>query len=163
MSKGLRSRGVGGEGGGDGDGGGGGDGMIEACKPGLDFKVSESRSRALSLEVLPRNLRIEVGLEKSSLDHQSTRFPLRLPRKVTTKSEHVHGTTRRAQSRRAPARPADSEPAVNSNEVAGSDQTPGLNTDCKNPWCCHTGWGTWMVVKHAPKQFWVELVHGNDF
>ena len=31
--------------------------------------------------------------EKSALDHQNMRFPLRLPRKVTTMSENAHGTT----------------------------------------------------------------------
>ena len=33
-----------------------------------------------------------------------TRFPLRLPRTVGTKSENVHSNTMRARSRRAPAR-----------------------------------------------------------
>ena len=41
--------------------------------------------------------------ESSTLDHQNTRFPLRLPPKVTTMSENAHGTTTRAQSRQAPA------------------------------------------------------------
>ena len=41
--------------------------------------------------------------EKSTSDHQNTRVPLRLPRKVTTKPENVHGTTTRAQWRKAPA------------------------------------------------------------
>ena len=36
--------------------------------------------------------------EKSTLEHQNTRFPLRLPRKVTNMCENVHGTTTRAQS-----------------------------------------------------------------
>ena len=45
--------------------------------------------------------------EKSTLEHQTTRFPLRLPRKVTTTYENVHGTTTRAQSLEAPA--ADSQ------------------------------------------------------
>ena len=35
--------------------------------------------------------------------HQNTRFPLRLPRKVTTMFENAHGTTTRGQSRQAPA------------------------------------------------------------
>ena len=39
--------------------------------------------------------------EKSTLKHQNTRFPLRLPRKVTTMYENAHGTTTRAQSREA--------------------------------------------------------------
>ena len=39
--------------------------------------------------------------ERSTLDHQSTRFPLRLPRKVTTMCENAHGNTTRAQSRQA--------------------------------------------------------------
>ena len=41
--------------------------------------------------------------EKSTLEHQNTRFPLRLPRKVTTMCENAHGTTTRAQSLQAPA------------------------------------------------------------
>ena len=42
---------------------------------------------------LPQNLRIEVKpLRSPALDHQNTRFPLCLPRKVTTKSEKMHGT-----------------------------------------------------------------------
>ena len=39
--------------------------------------------------------------EKSTLDHQSARFPLRLPRKVITMCENVHGASTRAQSRQA--------------------------------------------------------------
>ena len=35
--------------------------------------------------------------------HQNTRFPLRLPRKVTTMSENGRGAATRAQSRQAPA------------------------------------------------------------
>ena len=41
--------------------------------------------------------------EKSTLDHQNTKFPLHPPRKVTTMSENAHGTTTRAQSLEAPA------------------------------------------------------------
>ena len=41
--------------------------------------------------------------EKSTLRRQNTRFPLRLPRKVTTMCENAHGTTTRAQSLEAPA------------------------------------------------------------
>ena len=41
--------------------------------------------------------------EKSTLDHQSTRLPSRLPRKVTTVCENAHGTTTRAQLGQAPA------------------------------------------------------------
>ena len=37
--------------------------------------------------------------EKSTLEHQSTRFPWRLPRKVTTMCENAHGATTRGQSR----------------------------------------------------------------
>ena len=63
----------------------------------------EDHHRVQSIS-LPRNLHIEVKpLEKPTLDLQSTRFPLRLPRKVTTKPGNVHVTTTRAQSRRAPA------------------------------------------------------------
>ena len=36
--------------------------------------------------------------EKSTLEHQNTRFPLRLPRKVVTICENAHGSTTRAQS-----------------------------------------------------------------
>ena len=73
--------------------------------------------------------------EKSTLDHQNTRFPLHPPRKVTTMSENAHGTTTRAQSLEAPAAPTRfREPAqskmhvddferhectVNSSELAG--------------------------------------------
>ena len=53
---------------------------------------------------LQRNLHFEVSPlrshctchEKPTLDHQNTRFPLRLPRKVTTMCEHAHGATTRA-------------------------------------------------------------------
>ena len=41
--------------------------------------------------------------EKSTLQHQSTRFPLHLSRKVTTMYQNAHGTTTRAQSPEAPA------------------------------------------------------------
>ena len=41
--------------------------------------------------------------EKSTLDHQNTRFPLRLPQKVITMCENAHGTTTGAQSLEAPA------------------------------------------------------------
>ena len=41
--------------------------------------------------------------DKSTLEHQNTRFPLPLPRKVATTYENVHGTTTRAQSLEAPA------------------------------------------------------------
>ena len=73
--------------------------------------------------------------EKSTLDHQSTRFPLCLPRKVTTRSENARGTTRRVQSRQAPPAPGQilracaverhfedferHECPVNSSELAG--------------------------------------------
>ena len=73
--------------------------------------------------------------EKSILKHQNTRFPLRLPRKVTTMCENAHGTTTRAQSLEAPARGTQTlracavemhiddverhECTVNSNELAG--------------------------------------------
>ena len=40
--------------------------------------------------------------EKSTLEHQNTRFPLRLPRKVTTMCENARGATTRAQSLEAP-------------------------------------------------------------
>ena len=41
--------------------------------------------------------------EKSTLERPNTRFPLRLPRKVTTMYQNVHGATTRAQSLEAPA------------------------------------------------------------
>ena len=41
--------------------------------------------------------------EKSTLRHQNTRFPLRLPRKVITMCENADGTTTRAQLLEAPA------------------------------------------------------------
>ena len=41
--------------------------------------------------------------EKSTLEHQNTRFPLRLPRKVITMCENADGTTTRAQLLEAPA------------------------------------------------------------
>ena len=41
--------------------------------------------------------------EKSTLDQQNTRFPLRLPRKVATVPKNAQGTTTRVQSQRAPA------------------------------------------------------------
>ena len=41
--------------------------------------------------------------EKSTLEHLNTRFPLRLPRKVTTMYENARGTTTRAQLLEAPA------------------------------------------------------------
>ena len=42
--------------------------------------------------------------DKSTLDRQNTRFPLRLPRKVITKSKNAHRTTTRAHPRQAPSR-----------------------------------------------------------
>ena len=41
--------------------------------------------------------------EKSTLEHQNTRFPLRLPRKVTTLYQNARGITTRAQPLAAPA------------------------------------------------------------
>ena len=66
---------------------------------------------------LPRNLHFPAPANPHSRVHKvlrlpqslhfkvtkNTRFPLRLPRKVITKSENAHGTTTRAQSRRVPA------------------------------------------------------------
>ena len=82
--------------------------------------------------------------EKWILDHQS-RFPLRLPRKVTAMSENAHGAATRAQSREAPAAPAQilrpcavevhfedferHECTANSTEIAGPDRaTPRFDT-----------------------------------
>ena len=41
--------------------------------------------------------------EKLTLVHHSTRLPLRLPRRVITKSKNAHDTTRRARLRQAPS------------------------------------------------------------
>ena len=41
--------------------------------------------------------------EKSTLDHENTRFPLHLPGNVTTMCENAHGATMRALSLQAPA------------------------------------------------------------
>ena len=68
-------------------------------------------SKITKVLCLPRNLHFEVKPapipctchEKSTLDHENTRFPLHLPRKVTTMCENAHGTTTRAQSLEAPA------------------------------------------------------------
>ena len=55
---------------------------------------------------LPRKLHFEVTYlrstchEKSTLEHLSTRFPLRLPRKVTAMCENAHSTTTRVRSTR---------------------------------------------------------------
>ena len=43
--------------------------------------------------------------EKSTLDHENTRFPLHLPRIVTTICDNAHCTTTRARSLEAPAAP----------------------------------------------------------
>ena len=43
----------------------------------------------------------EICTSRSDFGPPNTRFPLRLPRKVITKPENVHGTTTRAQPRRA--------------------------------------------------------------
>ena len=54
---------------------------------------------------LPRKLHPCTCHEKSTLEHQNTRFPLRLPRKVITRCENAHGATvtTRMQSLEAPA------------------------------------------------------------
>ena len=108
----------------------------------LHLSRSQSESK-ITLPCLPRNLHLEVkplrslapATKSQTVDHENTRFPLRLPRKVTTMSENAHGTTTRAQSRQAPA-PATQilracaaemrledferhECAVNSSELAG--------------------------------------------
>ena len=78
---------------------------------------------------LPPNQDVEVHQvlhlprhEKPTLEHQSTRFPLRLPRKVTTMCENAHGATTRVQSLEAPARGTQTLRACavdKSNELAG--------------------------------------------
>ena len=105
---------------------------------------------------LPRTLLIDIKplqspppvTQKPTLDHQKTRFRLRLSQKVITKPENAHGTTTRVHSRRAPA-PAHqilracavemhfedlkvNECTVNSSELAANgcehlDQAPVLN------------------------------------
>ena len=81
-------------------------------------------------------------------------FPLRLLRKVATRSENAHGTTRRAESRPAPAAAKQTlracaveihfeeferhECTVNSSELAGR-RGAGPYTYRKNP--AHTVWG----------------------
>ena len=56
---------------------------------------------------LPQNLHIDIKLlctchEKSTLDKQATRRPLRLPRKVVAKSKNAHSAPTRAHLRQAP-------------------------------------------------------------
>ena len=43
--------------------------------------------------------------DKSALNHENTRFPCHLPRKMTTMCENAHDTTTRALSLEAPAAP----------------------------------------------------------
>lgn len=109
------------------------------------YTSQRSTCKALRLQ---RNLRIEVKPlwspchKKSIFDHQSTRFPFRLPRKGITKH-----TATRAQPRKPPARAQFlracvvemhfddfqvKECSVNSSEIAVRgcehfDQTPFLN------------------------------------
>ena len=100
--------------------------------------------------------------EKSTLEHQSTRFPLRLPRKVITMCENAHGTTTRAQSLEAPAAGPQilracavemhiddverHECTVNSNKLAGHGRAAHLSrhtcfsTTVRTPQCAHTVW-----------------------
>ena len=101
--------------------------------------------------------------EKSTLEHQNTRFPLRLRRKVITMCENAHGTTTGAQSLEAPAADtqilracavemhmddvARHECTVNSNELAGHgcdaqrSKHTCFSTTPKTPQCAHTVWG----------------------
>ena len=115
--------------------------------------------------------------EKSTLEHQSTRFPLRLPRKVTTMCENVHGTTMRAQSPEAPAANTQIQRAcavkvhmddverhectVNSNELAVHARAPQrskhtcFSTTVRTPQCAHTVWGKnvfWGCVFHTKNE-----------
>ena len=83
----------------------------------LNFEVHKVLylSRNLHFEVhkvlhLPRKLHFEAKhprslapVRKSRLKAPKHEVPLRLPRKVTTMCENVHGTTTRAQSPEAPA------------------------------------------------------------
>ena len=55
--------------------------------------------------------------DQSTLDHENTRFLLRLPRKVTTMCENAHGATTRAQSK-CMWTIQRYECAVNNNELA---------------------------------------------
>ena len=57
--------------------------------------------RNLHFKVKPLRSPAPVTIQKSTLDHQNTRFPLRTPRKVTIICENAHGTTTRAQSRQS--------------------------------------------------------------
>ena len=100
--------------------------------------------------------------EKSTLEHQNTRFPLRLPRKVTTMYQNAHGTTTRAQSLEAPAAATQilracavemhiddverHECTVNSNELARHAHAEQrskhtcFSPTVRTPQCAHTVW-----------------------
>ena len=126
---------------------------------------------------LPRNLRFEVKPLRSpapvtksrNLDHQNTRFPLRLPRKVITMCENAHGATARAQSRQALTAAAQisracavemhfedferHECTVNSSELAVNARAPQrskhscLTTTVRTPKCLHTTvWGIYTYI-----------------
>ena len=101
--------------------------------------------------------------EKSTLEHQNTRFPLHLPRKLTTMYQNAHGTTTRAQSPEAPATGRQilracavevhiddverHECTVNSNELAGHARAEQrskhtfFSPTVRTPQCAHTVWG----------------------
>ena len=81
-----------------------------------NLHVQTSRFTATNL---PRKLHFEALTapiscachEKSTLDHQSTRFPLRLPRKVATMSENARAQRERSPEKHPPLPPRFREPA----------------------------------------------------
>ena len=120
-------------------------------------KVQRITSKVLHLV---RNLQFEAKplrslaavMKKSSLDHQSTRFPpLRLPRKVAAVCENARGATTRAQSRQAPAAATQISRACavemhvddfgRREFVAHSIQARCLTLTTRTPECVHTVWG----------------------
>ena len=125
--------------------------------------------------------------EKSTLEHQNTRIPLRLPRKVTTMCENVHGTTMRAQSPEAPAADTQIQRAcavevhmydveshqciVNSSELAGHAHAEQrskhtfLSPTVRTPECVHTVWGKKLLIfkklhnfSYRPRRFQQPLI-----
>ena len=71
-----------------------------------DHHHVHSAASATKSALQSKPLRSLASVTKSRLwTTKSTRFPLHLPRKVTTMSQNAHGTTTRAQSRQAPAAP----------------------------------------------------------
>ena len=104
--------------------------------------------------------------EMSTLENQSTRFPLRLSRTVTSMWENARGATTRVQSRQAPAAAAQisracaverhvddlerHECTVNSSELVGHGRaTQRSNTAARSAQCVHTVWG---IIRLGPTQ-----------